>query len=83
MMLAGTMPQEPARSSVRSDLYNHGAMNMHEVLAGLRQLEIEIDREETIELLCHRHRLQRDVAVRIVQIARDVDQAHAIAELMR
>ena len=56
---------------------------MHEVLAGLRQLEIEIDREETIELLCHRHRLQRDVAVRIVQIARDVDQAHAIAELMR
>ena len=56
---------------------------MHEVLAGLRELEIEIDREETVELLCHRHRLQRDVAMRIVKIARNVAHAHAIAELMR
>lgn len=56
---------------------------MDSVLSDLRELEIQLDREETVELLCQRHRLQRDVAERIVRMARNVDHAHAIAELMR
>ena len=56
---------------------------MHSVISDLRRLEIEIDREETVDLLCRRHRLQREVAERIVHMARNVDHAHALAELMR
>jgi len=56
---------------------------MHSMPLELSQQEIEIDREETAELLCRRHRLPRDVVERIVKVARNVDHAHALAELMR
>lgn len=56
---------------------------MQEVLSRLRNEELQIDREETVDLLCRRHGLARDVAERIVMAARNVDHAHAVAELMR
>lgn len=45
--------------------------------------DAEIIRDETIALLCDRYRIQHDLAERIVEFARDVDHAHALAELMR
>ena len=56
---------------------------MQQVTSELRRLEIDVIRDETIDLLCHRHRLEREVAERIVRMARNVDHAHALAELMR
>lgn len=56
---------------------------MRTVLSGLRAEEITIEREETVDLICRRHGLAREVAERIVASARTIDQAHALAELMR
>jgi hypothetical protein len=45
--------------------------------------ELQMQREETVELLRRRFALDADVAQRIVRIARNVDHAFALAELMR
>ena len=53
------------------------------VQSRLRLEETRILKEEAADALCQRYRLSPEVARRIVEMSRNVDQAYAIAELMR
>lgn len=56
---------------------------MNHIQSRLRVEETRIEKEEAADMLCHRYRLSPEVARRIVDMSRNVDQAYAIAELMR
>jgi hypothetical protein len=51
--------------------------------AGINAIELQIHKEEAIDLIQERYRLPADVAKRIVASAKNIDQAYSIAELMR
>jgi hypothetical protein len=54
-----------------------------EPFAGITAVELQIHKEEAIDLIQQRYRLPAEVAERIVASARNIDQACSIAELMR
>jgi len=45
--------------------------------------ELDLIRDETIDLICQRTGLSPEVAQRIVEKSRNIDQAISLAELMR
>jgi hypothetical protein len=54
-----------------------------EFAESITDLDIEQREQDHVAELARRYSLPPDVARRIVEMARSVDQAHAIAELMR
>ena len=81
-------PPESAEPFVVADVHrlhtiNSVAMRYDRISSSTTPTELALIKDDTINLICQRTRLSEDLARRIVEMSRTVDQAMSLAELMR